>query len=224
MVRMLCLCLKSTNRDRGPSINPQAVVANPDVEDEVVVSQREAKISKRKTSNPTLTDTGMLSLSDRTSPKRRTTKKFPFDIDSAADSTDANSSSRPNPSPRYGSLSASETSPTSSPPLAPRKGSQTGTRRGSSSEVNLYSTSGPKATALTPAGRRGAVKLKRLNLSWTFRSTASKSRMITVTLRHPSLNAIDRELPRSLTMTHANLRDLLLHKSYLPSRRHPSPL
>ena len=112
------------------------------LEDEVVVSEREAKISKRKTSNATLTDVK----SQR--PKRPTAKKFPFDVDSAADSTDAGSSSRPDPSPRYRSLSASKmgnqsvrASPTSSPPLALKKRPQTRTRRGSSSEVNLYSTS-----------------------------------------------------------------------------------
>ena len=132
------------------------------LEDEVIVSQREAKISKRKTSNATLTDTGDVK-SQR--PKRPTAKKFPFDVDSAADSTDADSSSRPNPSPRYRSLSASKTgiqsvrvSPTSSPPLPLKKRPQTMTRRGSSSEVNLYSTNESEGdrsnTSRTRRGRK----------------------------------------------------------------------
>ena len=128
------------------------------LEDEVVVSEREAKISKRKTSN--LMDTGDIK-SQR--PKRPTAKKFPFDVDSAADSTDADSSSRPDPSTRYRSLSASKTgnqsvraSPTSSPPLALRKRPQTRTRRGSSSEVNLYSISESEGDrSNTSRARRG---------------------------------------------------------------------
>ena len=135
------------------------VLANADMEDEVVVSEREAKIPKRKTRNATLMDNGDVKPQR---PKRPTAKEFPFD--SATDSTDIDSSR-----PRYRSLSASETgnqsvraSPTSSPPLALKKRPQTRTARGSSSEVNLYSTSGSEGDRSDASRTRRGRKIKKV--------------------------------------------------------------